>query len=202
MNALFAFFAISLFLLSPLLSETIAAIHRAVAARLERHAGGLSARGADRVEHLLAPAHPAAAASAAASAAGGFLGGATRRAPLGLVREAELGKPLLLAGGERKGRPTIHTRQLLVAVHALNPKKPCRRTPANRCVITIEIDPARKQNRISLLAPYTPSGNCVLPGLWVKPPITFLTISPAGPYLLIIPHTVCGNGLPVPGRDR
>src|SRR6185369_9326001 len=125
MNALFAFFAMTFLLLSPLLSETIAAIDRAVAARLERNARRLAARGADRVEHFLAPAHPAAAAATtttAASAAGGLLGGTARRAPLGFVREAELGKPLLLAGGERKRRPTIHTRQLLVAVHALNPK--------------------------------------------------------------------------------
>jgi hypothetical protein len=126
MNALFAFFAMSFLLLSPLLSETIAAIDRTVAARLEGHARGLPACGADRVEHLLASAHPTAAAttttSAATSAAGGLLSGAARRAPLGFVREAELGKPLLLAGGERKRRPTIHTRQLLVAVHALNPK--------------------------------------------------------------------------------
>src|SRR5262245_36035803 len=122
MNALFAFFAMTFLLLSPLLSETIAAIDRTVAARLERHARGLAARGADRVEHLLTSAHPAATTAATASAAGGLLGGAARRAPLGFVREAELGKPLLLAGGERKRRPTIHTRQLLVAVHALNPK--------------------------------------------------------------------------------
>src|SRR6185436_2655450 len=123
MNALFAFFAMTFLLLSPLLSETIAAIHGAIAARLERHARGLAARGADRVEHLLPSAHPAATtATTTASAAGGLLGGAARRAPLGFVREAELGKPLLLAGGERKRRPTIHTRQLLVAVHALNPK--------------------------------------------------------------------------------
>jgi hypothetical protein len=127
MNALFAFFAMTFLLLSPLLSETIAAIDGPVSARLERHAGGFSARGADGVEHLLATAaHSTAAAATAAStttpAAGGFLGRAARRATLGLIREPELSKALLLAGREREGRPTIHTRQLLVAVHALNPK--------------------------------------------------------------------------------
>jgi hypothetical protein len=125
MNALFAFFAMTFLLLSPLLSETIAAVHGPVSARLERHAGGFSACGADGVEHLLAPAaHPAATPTAAAStaAAGGFLGRATRRAALGLVRKPELSKAFLLPGREREGRPTIHTRQLLVAVHALNPK--------------------------------------------------------------------------------
>jgi hypothetical protein len=128
MNALFTFFAAMTFLLlSPLLSETITAIDGTVAARLEGHARGFSARGADRVEHLLASAHSTAAATttatpAAATAAGGLLGGPARSAPLGLIREPELGKPLLLAGRERKRRPTIHTRQLLVAVHALNPK--------------------------------------------------------------------------------
>src|SRR5580765_924753 len=122
MNALFAFLAMTFFLLSPLLSETIAAIHRTVAARLERHPRGLAARGADRVEHLLAAAHAAATTTtAAATAAGGLLGGPARRATLGLIREPELREALLLAGRERKRRPAIHTRQLLVAVHALNP---------------------------------------------------------------------------------
>src|SRR5262245_54277975 len=119
MNALFAFLAMTFLLLSPLLSETIAAIHRTVAARLERHAGGLAARGADRVEHLLPAAHAATAAAATASAAGSLLGGPARRAPLGLIREPELSEPLLLSRRERERRPAIHTRQLLVAVHAL-----------------------------------------------------------------------------------
>ena len=126
MNALFAFLAMTFLLLSPLLSETIAAIHRTVAARLERHAGGLAARGANRIEHLFPPSHTAATATttAAASAAGGLLGGPARRAPLGLIREPQLSEPFLLAGRERERRPAIHTRQLLVAVHALNPIKP------------------------------------------------------------------------------
>src|SRR5258708_38491933 len=126
MTALFAFFAaISCLLLSPLLTETIAAIDGTVATRLERHPGRLAARGADRVEHLLAAAHAATATTAAASAAttaGGLLRGPARRATLGLVREPELRKALLLARRERERRTTIHTRQLLVAVHALNPK--------------------------------------------------------------------------------
>src|SRR5204863_3547066 len=67
-------------LLSPLLSETIAAIDRTVAARLEGHARRLAARGANRVEHFLASAHPTAAAAttaaAAPSASGGLLSGA------------------------------------------------------------------------------------------------------------------------------
>src|SRR6185295_5130997 len=128
MNALFAFFAMTFLLLSPLLSETIAAIDGTVAARLEGHARGLAARGADRVEHLLAAAHAAATAATATAAttaaAGGLLGGPARSAPLRLVREPELCEPLLFAGRERERRTTIHTRQLLVAVHALNPKKP------------------------------------------------------------------------------
>jgi hypothetical protein len=126
MNALFAFFAMTFLLLSPLLSETIAAIDRAVAARFKRHPSRLPARGADRVEHLLPSAHPAATAAAtaatAASATGGLLGGPARRATLGLIRKSELRESLLLAGGKGERRPTIHTRQLLVAVHALNPK--------------------------------------------------------------------------------
>src|SRR4029079_12300232 len=132
MNALFAFLAMTFLLLSPLLSETIAAIDRTVAARLERNPRRLAARGAERVEHLLAatPAAAAAAATPAAPAAGSLLGGPARRATLGLVREPELREALLLAGRERKRRPAIHTRQLLVAVHALNPKIQCRRTPA------------------------------------------------------------------------
>src|SRR5436190_7294941 len=135
MNALFAFLAMTFLLLSPLLSETIAAIDRTVAARLERHPRRLAARGADRIEHLLAAAHATAAPAAAATttaapAAGSLLGGPARRATLGLIREPELREALLLAGRERKRRPAIHTRQLLVAVHALNPKIQCRRTPA------------------------------------------------------------------------
>src|SRR5436190_9409400 len=109
MNALFAFFAMTFLLLSPLLSETIAAIDGPVPARLEGDAGRLPARGADRVEHLFPSAHPTAAAAAttaAAPAAGGLLGSAARRATLGLVRKAELRKALLLAGREREGRPT------------------------------------------------------------------------------------------------
>src|SRR5687767_2455652 len=117
MNALFAFLAMTFLLLSPLLSETIAAIDRTVAARLERNAGGLAARGANRVEHLLAAAHAAATTTAAAAAttAGGLLGGPARRAPLGLIREPELSEPLLLSRRERERRSAIHTRQLLVA---------------------------------------------------------------------------------------
>src|SRR5436190_16571311 len=119
MNALFAFLAMTFLLLSPLLSETIAAIDRTVAARLERNPRRLAARGADRVEHLLAAAHATAAAAtttaaATAATAGGFLGRATGSAPLGLIREPELREPLLLACRERERRPTIHTRQLLV----------------------------------------------------------------------------------------
>jgi hypothetical protein len=121
MNALFAFFAMTFLLLSPLLSETIAAIHGTVAARLERHARGLPAGSADGVEHFLPSAHPA-TTTAAAPATGGLLGGPARRATLGLIREPELSETLLLAGRERERRPAIHTRQLLVAVHALNPK--------------------------------------------------------------------------------
>jgi hypothetical protein len=124
MNALFAFFAMTFLLLSPLLSKTIAAVHGPVSARLKRHAGGLPTRGTDGVEHLLAPAaHPPTAATAAApTAAGGLLGRAAWRAALGLIRKPELSEALLLPGREGEGRPTIHTRQLLVAVHALNPK--------------------------------------------------------------------------------
>src|SRR5579862_4470412 len=119
MNALFAFFAMTFLLLSPLLTETIAAIDGPVPARLERHARGLAARGADRVEHFLAAAHAATTAAATtAAAAGGLLRGPAGRATLGLVREAQLREPLLLARRERERRPTIHTRQLLVAVHA------------------------------------------------------------------------------------
>src|SRR5579872_4060635 len=108
MNALFAFFAMTFLLLSPLLTETIAAIDGPVPARLERHARGLAARGADRVEHFLAAAHAATttAAATAASAAGGLLRGPAGRATLGLVREAQLREPLLLARRERERRPT------------------------------------------------------------------------------------------------
>src|SRR5579862_414623 len=125
MNALFTFFAAMTFLLlSPLLSETIAAIDGPVPARLEGDSGRLAARGANRVEHFLAAAHAAAtaAASAATPATGGLLRSTAGSAPLGLIREPELREPLLLARRERERRSAIHTRQLLVAVHALNPK--------------------------------------------------------------------------------
>jgi len=125
MNALFAFFAMSSFLLSPLLTETIAAIDGTVPARLERHPRRLAARGANRVEHFLPAAHAATTAATAAAAtttAGGLLGRPAGGAPLGFVREPELGEAFLLARRERERRTTIHTRQLLVAVHALNPK--------------------------------------------------------------------------------
>ena len=172
MNALFAFLAMTFLLLSPLLSETIAAIHRTVAARLERHARGLAARGADRVEHFLAAAHAAAAAATAAatttSAAGGLLGGPARRAPLGLIREPELSEPLLLSRRERERRSAIHTRQLLVAVHALNPIKPVPPDAGGKLSDYNRKSPPwqTKSNLIFRPSPRFPAG----PFLWVKYP--------------------------------
>jgi hypothetical protein len=151
MNALFTFFAMAVLLLSPLLSKTIAAIDGTVAARLERHPRRLPARGTDGVKHLLASATHSAAthpATATGTTAGGLLCGAAGRTPLGLVREPELREPFLLAGREGERRPTIHTRQLLVAIHTLNPIKPLPPDIGGRWEITIENGFGRNQNHI------------------------------------------------------
>src|SRR5688572_30746637 len=113
--------------LLPSLTEAIAAIHRAIAAGLERHPGRLSALRAHDVEHLPTPAAAAHAAATAAAAATTTARRLLRRpagtATLGFVCEPELREPLLLTRGERENGSAIHARDLLVLIHSAAPKK-------------------------------------------------------------------------------
>ena len=90
-----------------LASEAVAAIDRAVIARLEGNLAGLAAVGADSVEHL------------ARRAGDAFAGIAAGFAALGLVGEALLGVKLLLTGGENEFLSAILADQGLVSVHEI-----------------------------------------------------------------------------------
>ena len=102
--------------------EAVAAIHRLVAARLERNFRHTAALAAGRAEHLaLAAAAEAAAASAALTAtARRFTRGAAIRTTVRLVGKALHGEELLLAGRKRELTRTIDTVQIFILVHALN----------------------------------------------------------------------------------
>lgn len=96
-----------------LLTETIAAVNGAVTAGLERNLAGLSALGANGIEHLTA-------AAATVSTTHITLAGVTAAlATLRLVGKALLCKKLLLAGSESKLLAAILASDLLVLEHVV-----------------------------------------------------------------------------------
>jgi hypothetical protein len=110
--------------------ETLAAIDRFVATRLERHFSRATALAANRLVHLALPATTAvtaaaptcvgaAAATAAAGCALRFTRGATIGTTVRFVLEAFGGKKLLLAGAKGELRIAVRAGQNLISVHAL-----------------------------------------------------------------------------------
>jgi len=106
--------------------EAVAAIHRLVPARLERHFGRLPALAAGGLEHLAAAAARRSATAAEASAtvpgtaAGSALrltGGAAFGATVRLVLEAFAREELLLSGTENKLAVTINAAQGFICIH-------------------------------------------------------------------------------------
>src|SRR5262249_52922129 len=112
-------------------AEAVAAVHRTIASRLERHLGVATAVGAHRRIHLPRPGRvaaattvPAAATTVSATAAvsapdvttGGLARAAAMRAALRLVGEAAARVELLIVGSEDELRAAIHARQIPVGV--------------------------------------------------------------------------------------
>jgi hypothetical protein len=95
--------------------EAIAAVHRLVAARLERHFGNAAALAARGLVHFpaLAAAHTGPAGTRAHLLARLAAVGAT----VGFVLETLAGVELLLSGRERELTSAIHTVQHFINVH-------------------------------------------------------------------------------------
>jgi len=100
--------------------EAVAAIHRLVSARLERHFGYSAALAAGGFEHLAAPRRGTATAATAGPA--GFACRTALRATARLVREALGGVELLFAGGKWEGTAAVDARQRFILVHNESPK--------------------------------------------------------------------------------
>ncbi|MGC2242766.1 MAG: hypothetical protein WBA06_03985 [Candidatus Aquilonibacter sp.] len=102
--------------------ETIAAVHRLVAARLERHFGHAAALAASCAEHLALATATAVSAAAgttrtATTTAGCLTGGTTIGATVRLVGKALHGEELLLAGRKRELARTINAVQKFILIH-------------------------------------------------------------------------------------
>jgi len=100
--------------------EAVAAVHRLVAARLERHFGRLSALAAGRLEHLARATRAASVRTTTAAAPAGTALHLARStavgATIGLVLEALRGKEFLFAGLEGKGGPAINAGQGFIRI--------------------------------------------------------------------------------------
>jgi hypothetical protein len=98
--------------------EAIAAVHRLIAAGLERNLGNAAALAARGLEHLTALSAAAAHAAAAAGTRTHLL---ARAAAIGatvrFVLEAFAGIELLFTGGERELPSAVHTIQHFINVH-------------------------------------------------------------------------------------
>lgn len=103
-----------------MISEAIAAVHRTIAARLERKLSFLAAIGTDRREPLAAAAGTAAASASAETAAMSaaahaiFTRRTARGATLRLVQKAALLVLFLLTSGEDKRLSTLDAGDVLV----------------------------------------------------------------------------------------
>src|SRR5437762_1508600 len=126
--------------LRPLLFEAIGAVHRLVAARLERNARFLAAVAAHRAEHLALTTAVSATTTAAAAAAATTAAGATRRAvsraTARRVLQSTRGIELLLAGRPDELLPAVAAGQgLVLETHVISP--PLRKSVSVRTVCNL-----------------------------------------------------------------
>ena len=106
-----------------LLAETVAAVNRSVAARLERDLGVLSALGACYRMHFTRSAAAVATTTptAATVTPGCLFCSATRGAPLGLICEAQLVVTFLFAGRKYETAVTLNAGQVFVCEFHMYP---------------------------------------------------------------------------------
>jgi hypothetical protein len=98
--------------------EAVAAIHRLVAARLERNLGDAAALAARGLEHFATLSTAAAHTGSAAGAGAHLLASLTAiGATVRLVLEAFAGIELLFTSGERELTSAVHTVQHFIDVH-------------------------------------------------------------------------------------